>query len=83
VTGEEPRVVVLVTAGCHLCEAACSVVSDVCAESGMSWTARDLADADEATRSKWREYVPVVLIDGAVHDIFRVTPERLRTALRG
>jgi coenzyme F420-reducing hydrogenase beta subunit len=78
---DEPQVVVLVTAGCHLCEDACAVVADVCASSGISWSARDLAEIDEATRSKWREFVPVVLIGGEVHDIFRVSAERLRAAL--
>jgi hypothetical protein len=75
------RVVVLVTEGCHLCNDVCEVVSRICEETGVSWSSRDLTDEDETTRSKWREYVPVVLIDGEVHDIFRVTPDRLRAAL--
>ena len=77
----EPRVVVLVTAGCHLCADACTVVTEVCAAAEVAWTARDLSDVDEATRAQWREYVPVVLVDGAVHDIFRVNAHRLRAAL--
>jgi Glutaredoxin-like domain (DUF836) len=81
VSRDEPRVVVLVTTGCHLCADACTVVGDVCAATGVSWSARDLADVDAATRSRWREYVPVVLIDGEVHEIFRVSAERLRGAL--
>jgi hypothetical protein len=80
--GEDaPRVVVLVTAGCHLCEDACAVVRAVCGDTGVSWSERDLGDVDESTRSRWREYVPVVLIDGEVHDIFRVSADRLRAAL--
>jgi hypothetical protein len=75
------RVVVLVTEGCHLCEDACQVVSRVCAETGVSWSATDLSAVDEQTRSTWREYVPVVLVDGGVHDVFRVSPDRLRSAL--
>ena len=77
----ETRVVVLVTAGCHLCDDACVVVSSVCEAGGISWTASDLHDLDEQTSSRWREYVPVVLIDGVVHDIFRVDADRLRQAL--
>jgi hypothetical protein len=77
----EPRVVVLVTDGCHLCEDACTVVTAVCAANGATWTARDLSDVDEATRAQWREYVPVILVDGEVHDLFRVNPDRLRAAL--
>jgi hypothetical protein len=76
-----PRVVVLVTPGCHLCEDACKVVAEVCAAIPVDWMARDLADCDESIRAQWREYVPVVLIDGNVHDVFRVTPERLRGAI--
>jgi len=79
--GDEPRVVVLVTAGCHLCDDACSIVSAVCGDAAIAWSAQDLTDLDEATQTKWREYVPVVLIDGDVHDIFRVTSDRLRAAL--
>jgi hypothetical protein len=81
VSERQPRVVVLVTAGCHLCEDACAAVADVCAETDVAWLARDLSEVDEATRAQWREFVPVVLIDGEVHDIFRVTPDRLRAAL--
>jgi len=78
---DEPRVVVLVTAGCHLCDDACGIVAAVCAETAVKWLVRDLNDLDEPTRAKWREYVPVVLVDGEVHDIFRVTPDRLRQSL--
>jgi glutaredoxin-like protein DUF836 len=81
VSERQPRVVVLVTAGCHLCADACAVVASVCAETEIGWTARDLSEVDEPTRARWREFVPVVLIDGEVHDIFRVAPDRLRAAL--
>jgi hypothetical protein len=81
VSEREPRVVVLVTAGCHLCDDACEVVTTVCAESGVPWMARDLLDTDESTRAQWREYVPVVIVDGEVHDIFRVDAVRLRAAI--
>lgn len=68
--------------GCHLCDDACAVVSAVCESAGLSWSARDIQDLDEPTSARWREYVPVVLIDGEVHDIFRVDPDRLRQALK-
>jgi coenzyme F420-reducing hydrogenase beta subunit len=79
----DPRVAVLVTAGCHLCEDACAVVADVCAETAQAWVARDLSEVEEPIRAQWREYVPVVLVDGEVHDIFRVDAGRLREALVG
>jgi hypothetical protein len=75
------NVVVLVTEGCHLCEDACTVVADVCSDLDISWESQNLFDHDDATIAKWREYVPVVLINGEVHDIFRVSESRLRTAL--
>jgi hypothetical protein len=78
---EEPRVVVLVTEGCHLCEDACAIVSTVCADLNTTWVAADLMKEDPESINKWREYVPVVLIDGDVHDVFRVTADRLRAAL--
>jgi coenzyme F420-reducing hydrogenase beta subunit len=79
-TGDE-RVVVLVTPGCHLCEDACAVIADVCAEVGAAWASHDLLTLDEASIARWHEYVPVVAVDGEVHDIFRVSPDRLRAAL--
>jgi len=76
-----PRVVVLVRDGCHLCEQACTVVEQVCDELHVGWTTRDLDGLDEATRRQWTDYVPVVLIDDDVHDVLRVSAERLRAAL--
>ncbi|HVY09223.1 MAG TPA: glutaredoxin family protein [Mycobacteriales bacterium] len=82
--GSGERVEVVVNPGCHLCEDAVAVIERVCAELGVGWRSTNLADvADAARRGEWREMVPVVLVDGAVHDIFRVDPARLRTALAG
>jgi hypothetical protein len=81
-TGERAeRVVVVVNPGCHLCEDAVAVVSAVCGELAVGWRSLELAGVDEPQRTEWREMVPVVLIDGAVHDIFRVDPRQLREAL--
>lgn len=80
-TSVTSRVVVVVTPGCHLCETASAIVSEVCAAAGESWEQRQLSDLDEAKQNEWRNYVPVVLIDDAVHDIFRVDRDRLRAAL--
>jgi hypothetical protein len=75
------RVIVVITPGCHLCADAVAVVETVCAELKVGWRATELSDLDEAQRGEWREYVPVVVVDGAVHEIFRVDPDRLRRAL--
>jgi glutaredoxin len=74
------RVVVLTRAGCHLCADACEVVASVAAELGADWTTQDV-DADADLRARWGEYVPVLIVDGAVLDWFRVDPDRLRRAL--
>jgi hypothetical protein len=77
------RVVVIVTAGCHLCDDAVTVVEQVCGEVDIGWSTRQLADLPEPEQQQWRDFVPVVQVDGAVHDVFRVDPGRLRAALAG
>ncbi len=78
---EPPRVVVVVTPGCHLCEDAAAKVAEVCDPLGIQWRAEELSALDGQRQKEWREMVPVILVDGEVHDIFRVTPDRLRAAL--
>ncbi|MDQ1683780.1 MAG: hypothetical protein QOC82_517 [Frankiaceae bacterium] len=74
------RVVVYVKPGCHLCSDAVDVVSSVCSELGVSWSSQDITGEPELM-AKWAEYVPVILVDGQVHDWFRVQSGRLRAAL--
>lgn len=74
------RVVVYVKPGCHLCSDALAVVESVCSDLGVSWVGQDIR-ADRALMARWAEYVPVILVDGEVHDWFRVQPDRLRAAL--
>ena len=80
---ETARVVVVVTAGCHLCEVAVEVVAAECDSLDVRWRAELLTTLDEHRQKEWRDWVPVTLIDGEVHDIFRVTPDRFRAALAG
>lgn len=78
--GEQPRVVLLGRPECHLCDDAREVVAAVCGELHVSWGERDLSESpDELAR--WWDKIPVTLVDGAVHNFWRVDPERLRTAL--
>jgi hypothetical protein len=77
------RVDVVVTPGCHLCEDAVARVAEVCGPLGVEWRPVELSSLDERLQKDWRDWVPVTLIDGEVHDIFRVTPARLRSALAG
>lgn len=71
---------------CHLCEVASEVVDaviadlpDATAEQVVVETA-SIAD-DPALYQLWWEKIPVVLIDGTLHAHWRVSPDRLRTAL--
>ncbi len=74
--------------GCHLCDAARDVVTSVIAElngeaSAPSVTLEELSIFDDSELSdRYSEEIPVVLIDGRVHNIWRVDPDRLRSALR-
>lgn len=70
--------------GCHLCDDAREVIAAVLAELGDSVSAtveeRSIMD-DPELADRYAEEIPVVLIDGKVHTIWRVDPARLRTAL--
>jgi len=79
---DEPRRVVLVSKpGCHLCDVARQVVEVVCAESDVDWQELSLLDDPELAERYW-DLVPVVLVDGVQHDVFRVDAERLRATLQ-
>jgi glutaredoxin-like protein DUF836 len=75
------RVTLITRAGCHLCADARDVVAAVCGELGVGWEERDIS-ADPAALARWTDAVPVTLVDGAEHDFWRVSPDRLRRALR-
>ena len=71
---------------CHLCEVASDVVDAVVAElpdalaEDMEITELSILD-DPALYEKYWEKIPVLLIDGEVHQIWRIDPARLRRAL--
>jgi hypothetical protein len=52
----------------------------VCADRGVSWAEVSILD-DPDLADRYAEQIPVVLVDGAVHDFWRVDSERLRKAL--
>ncbi|ROQ39428.1 glutaredoxin-like protein DUF836 [Frondihabitans sp. PhB188] len=80
-----PHVTLLTKPGCHLCDDARTALEAVLDEVEFAG-ARDydeLSILDDSTLAdEHAEEIPVVLIDGRVHTIWRVEPERLRTALR-
>ncbi len=66
---------------CHLCEDARAIVTEVLADyPGVLLEERSILD-DAELLEKYVEEIPVLLIDGRVHTIWRVKPERLRVAL--
>jgi len=68
--------------GCHLCDAARDVVNSVVGElEGVASVTEVSILDDPELFEKYVEEIPVVLIDGRVHNIWRVDPARLRTAL--
>jgi glutaredoxin len=76
------RVRLLGRAGCHLCDDARAVVSEVSAEAGVAWDEVDV-DSDGDLADEYGDRVPVVLLDGREHAYWRVDADRLRAALAG
>jgi hypothetical protein len=77
----EGRVVTLVRAeGCHLCESARRVIDGVRAEVAFELEEVDITGDDELER-RYRERIPVVLVDGEEAFIYFVHPDGLRRRL--
>ena len=67
--------------GCHLCDDARAIVLEVLTEfPSVTFDEQSILD-DPALLDEYAEEIPVVLIDGRVHTIWRVDPDRLRAAL--
>ena len=69
---------------CHLCDDARAVVASVVAELGdaASVSLEELSIHDDAElNAKYWDEIPVLMIDGRVHAIWRVDPERLTRAI--
>lgn len=67
--------------GCHLCDDARAVVTEVIAgREGVELVELSIVD-DAALHARYWDEIPVVLLDDAVHTIYRVDAERLRAAL--
>jgi Glutaredoxin-like domain (DUF836) len=77
-----PRVLLLGKPGCHLCDEARVVVERVCHELGIGWSERSILD-DPALTERYAEQIPVILVDGYEHAVWRVDEDRLRIALAG
>jgi Glutaredoxin-like domain (DUF836) len=80
--GPEVRVTLLSRPGCHLCDEARSVIARVTADLGVGWDERDITRSAEDLEC-YSDMIPVTFVDGVQHDFWRVSEERLRSALQG
>jgi hypothetical protein len=78
----QPRITLIGKPGCHLCDDARDVVSRVAEETGAGWRELSILDHPQLAE-RYAEEIPVVLVDGAEHDFWRVDERRLRDALAG
>ena len=76
------RVVLYARQGCHLCDAARDVVTAAAAAAGAGWLEVDV-DTDPELVARYGELVPVVTVDGALVDYWRIDPVRLEGAIGG
>ena len=77
--------------GCHLCDDAeaviASVLEDLAADASslggavLTLEKLNMLDSEELT-ARYNEEIPVLLIDGKVHNYWRIDPDRLRAALK-
>lgn len=67
--------------GCHLCDDARAIVQSVLTDfDDVAFEELSILEHEDL-HEKYVEEIPVVLINGKVHNIWRVEPDRLRKAL--
>lgn len=76
----DPRVVLIGKPDCHLCDNARLIIAKVCDELGETWGELSILE-DPQLADQYFESIPVVMIDGKIHDKWRVDEARLRSAL--
>ncbi|MCA0218356.1 MAG: glutaredoxin family protein [Actinobacteria bacterium] len=79
------RLTLLSKPGCHLCDTARDAVTEVIAQLGAAASAVTVEELsildDPELNSRYWDEIPVVLVNGRVHTIWRVDPTRLTRAL--
>ncbi|WP_184789222.1 glutaredoxin family protein [Phytomonospora endophytica] len=70
------RVVLLTTAGCHLCTDAREALDRVAERTGVAWSEVDVA-TDQGLLREYGDRLPVVLLDGREHGYWHVEEDRL------
>jgi hypothetical protein len=74
------KVVLYHAEGCHLCERARAVVESVRTETPFELAEVDIG-GDEVLESRYREWLPVVEIDGERAFVYYVDPDAFRRKL--
>lgn len=77
----DPRVVLITTSNCHLCDNARLILAKVCDELGETWDELSILENPQLA-DQYFESIPVVMVDGKIHDKWRVDEARLRSVLR-
>ena len=72
-----PRVIVYVAPGCHLCEPAVTAVRAVC---GDEFELVDIT-SDPRFEQRYREWIPLVKVDGVERFRYELTADDLRAVL--
>lgn len=81
------RITLIGKPGCHLCDVARDTITAVVGElapepSAPAISVEEFSILDDPTLlQRYVDEIPVVLINGRVHNIWRIDPERLRAAL--
>lgn len=75
------QVLVYSRSGCHLCEQAIVKLSQLKKNIDFELTVVDI-DLNQELINLYSEQVPVITIDGQIHDFFKVDEERFLKELR-
>lgn len=68
--------------GCHLCDDATALISEVLTDFPGVSLAHQSLDDDQALLERYADKIPVILIGDAEHAYWRVNEEKFRQALR-
>jgi glutaredoxin len=76
----KPLVTVYSRSTCHLCDVALETLHGLQSEIEFELE-KKLIDGDLELERQYGEQVPVILINGAMHDFFRVDTERFKNSI--
>lgn len=75
------KVLVYSRSGCHLCEQAIAKITQLKNKHEFNLQIVDI-DSSQELINLYSEQVPVITIDGQIHDFFKVDEDRFITALK-